>query len=94
MKRITPLLLLPLVGMACVSEDVPATAPALSEVQLTQLALDHDLSQPALLNHRIPISFDLVGQSDKADEVATDNVAVTFSFVESSSAARTPTSRT
>lgn len=81
MRRFIPLFLLPMFGLGCASDETPET-PALSEVQLTQLSLGHDLSQPALLNHRIPVSFQLVGESAKADLVATENVAVTFSFVE------------
>ncbi|MCB9756299.1 MAG: hypothetical protein H6713_40790 [Myxococcales bacterium] len=56
--------------------------PAALEVRLTHLDVRYDLSQPVYVNNRVPITFGITATSPDPANVATRNVAVSFSFVE------------
>ena len=58
-----------------------AAAPA-GWVRLTHLDVKYDLSEPVYINNRVPITFGITANSDDPANPTTENVAVTFSFVE------------
>lgn len=82
MKRFVYPLLVPTLLAGCGGEETDSAAPAEDPVvRITRLELGAELSQPVYLNHRIPISFDVVGDGSTGGE-ETGHVAVTFSFVD------------
>lgn len=82
MKRTLNSLLVPFMLFGCGGEDTDGAAPAGGvEVRLTRLEVKRDLSAPVALNHRIPVSFDVVGVGAPPVEGEPNTVAVSFSFV-------------
>ncbi|MRG95091.1 hypothetical protein [Polyangium spumosum] len=51
-------------------------------MRLTHLDVKYDLSKPVYVNNRVPITFGITANSDDPANPTTENVAVTFSFVE------------
>ncbi len=68
-----PVIFFVLLLQGCLQEPKPF------EVELSSVTLGIDTSQPVIVNHRIPISFTLIG---KGDEDEAQDVAISFRFEE------------
>lgn len=67
-------------GGADGSDNAQEVPQQLSSIELSNLNIDVDISQPLLLNHRIPFSYEIVGRSDSGD--VTEDIGVGFYFEE------------
>ncbi len=75
-------------GALCLSTALVACGPSSSDsdsettfnVELRTLELGVDTDQPIAVNHRIPVTFTMVGQS--SDPSSSENIPVSFSFLE------------
>jgi hypothetical protein len=66
----------------CAPVAAPGAAPAAFQVRMTHLNVKYDLSQPAYVNNRIPVTFGLTSTNLDPANPGPRNVAVSFSFVE------------